>query len=468
MQNADFMTPAAIVGRLMSGLFEVVVGRMCLVALFLVVMVTVTAQATGQDAPADSASNSSAESESDMEQLPMATNLETSLPLKIVTSPLRWGRLSLLSFGTTGGYDTNPDLQVTAAPSSFVSFNGLAVYSIRHGNSNFDFQYRPFALFTGQTTIDDFSANSADLQFSHKLGRSWVFTADEQFSDSPKTQSSGEVKINLNLGGIIATVSPFLSSGRNLLLNNLGASLGKNSGGRSSWVFSANQSFIRLSSLTANGLIHPPPEEAETQGVDVTWSQRLGFRDTFHVSGEYKGMVTLNSIVGNVNYFTPGVGWGHVVTPTIHFSVEVGPGWSASSLSGIHSSGSVWRTTARGSAELAKEIRSGQVELSFSRSDNFSGVISDGFNNLYSLRIARRFGTRWSVNASGSYVQEHMTQDSSARGKMAQVGLGYHLARDWSVTAQGRYLDVKGTELFFAPERSLSLGLRWNWAPEKP
>lgn len=456
------MTTAAVVGRLLCLRFPVIAGPLRLMGMLLAMMATMTTYAAAQSAPVEDFPRSGSEEE----ELPLPTNLETDRALQVVSSPLRWGHLSLLSVSAGGGYDSNPTLQLVPAPTSVVSFSGLAVYSIRHGNFNFDLQYRPFVLITPTTTVEDFSANSVFLQITRRLGNGWSLAVDEQLNDSPKTLSSGLVNFNLNLGGATATGSLFLSAGRNLLVNNVSTVLTKNSGGASSWTFSALQSFIRIS---GNGAaIHLiPTQEAESHGGGLTWSRRIGFRDTIHVEGNYAGLSSLNSTFSNVNYFIAGLGWSHAVTPTIHFSADAGPGWAISTPSGFRTTIPRQRITARGSFQVVKSFRVGEVGLSFSRSDDFSGVISDSFNNRYELRVDRRLGIRWNVNAAGSYVQQQVLRNSGVHGEVASLGTSYFLARNWSVFAQGRYLKVDRAELF-GPEKSVSLGVRWSWVPEKP
>src|ERR1700730_4040831 len=46
-------------------------------------------------------------SQDDASQQPAGKNLETGLPLHSLVSPLRWGRLSLLSFSAFSAYDNN-------------------------------------------------------------------------------------------------------------------------------------------------------------------------------------------------------------------------------------------------------------------------------------------------------------------------------------------------------------------------
>lgn len=455
------MTTAAVVGRLPWLRFNLIARPLRLIGMLLVMMATMTTYAAAQSAPVEDFPRSGSEEE----DLPLPTNLETDRALQVVSSPLRWGHLSLLSVSAGGGYDSNPTLQLVPAPTSVVSFSGLAVYSIRHGNFNFDLQYRPFVLITPTTTVEDFSANSVFLQITRRLGNGWTLAADEQLNDSPKSLSSGLVNFNLNLGGATATGSLFLSAGRNLLVNNVSAALTKNSGGATSWTFSALQSFIRISGNGAAAYIIPT-QEVESHGGGLTWTRRLGFRDTIHMEGNYAGLTSLSSTFSDVNYFVAGLGWSHTVTPTVHFSADAGPGWALSTPSGYRTAGAR-RLTARGSFQFVKSFRVGEVGLSFSRSDDFSGLLSDSFNNRYELRIDRRLGIRWNVNAAASYVQQQMLRNSVVHGEVASLGTSYFLARNWSVFAQGRYLKVDRTELV-GPEKSVSCGVRWSWVPEKP
>src|SRR5580704_17616268 len=57
--------------------------------------------------------------------LPLPLSLDSNLPLRVVTSPFRIGRFSLLSFSGFQGYDSNPGLTSSAQGTEFSSFSGL-------------------------------------------------------------------------------------------------------------------------------------------------------------------------------------------------------------------------------------------------------------------------------------------------------------------------------------------------------
>jgi predicted porin len=121
-----------------------------------------------------------------------------------------------------------------------------------------------------------------------------------------------------------------------------------------------------------------------------------------------------------------------------------------------------------GSLALSKEFRRGGVVLSFARSDSFSGVISDNFHNRYDFTVHREFTTRFHCSATASYLQQQVSNARNTNGELATVEARYFLSHNWALFTQARYLHITGNERFVAPEKSVIMGVRWSWVPEKP
>jgi hypothetical protein len=117
---------------------------------------------------------------------------------------------------------------------------------------------------------------------------------------------------------------------------------------------------------------------------------------------------------------------------------------------------------------LSEEFRRGGVVVSFARSNSFSGIISNSFHNRYDITAHREFSQRFHVSATGSYIQQQTLNQRNTTGELATAEARYFVARNWAVFSQVRYLSVGGNNRILGPEKSMTVGLRWSWVPEKP
>lgn len=396
----------------------------------------------------------------DDQLMPAPPNLETDLPLQIVASPFRVGRWSLLSFSAYEGYDTNPYQQPTAVGAEFTSFSGLVVYSLRGAHWNIDLQYEPSVFVSPRLTATNWTGNATDLQIEHRLSSTWSLAAGEHFRYSPNLQSSIQ-GTQLNIGGF-SIQTPFLSSSRSLLLSTLNGSLTHRISERSTVVFHADQSFVRISGSVTQTVTLPVEDSDSTSG-GFDFNHVLGPRDSIAVNYSYRAQFSSNTSAGIADFHTASFGWSHEIAPTLRVSVSAGPGWSNPG-----TSGAPWRTTVQGSFQIAKESRHGGVSLSFARSDEFAGAIGNDFNNRYAIRIDRRFGTRLNLTSTGSYIQQQFFGGHNLSGETGSFELSWFTTRNWSVFGQVRYLHTHGTEQVIAPQKVVTAGIRWSWVPEKP
>ena len=388
-------------------------------------------------------------------------NLQTGAPLRAVLSPLHWGHLSLVSASASQGYDSNPNLLAVPQSSRLEIFSALAVYSRSFNGSTLDAQYHPFLLFSSRRSLKDLGAASFDFVTEHPLSRSWSWRASDFLRYSPNQQATVEGRgFVFDTGGGVAIGNAFLSSGRNFLENNVIGALRDQYSQQSFLDFHVNERFGRLSGPLGQSTTSVSTQEEFRTGAGVTWSNTLGMRDTVDLRYDYSIQSTIGSNAGGVRSHTLGVSWEHYLTPTLSFTSEVGPIWST--LAGPDQSAT---TRLQGALQLRKIFNTGGVAVSFSRSDNFSGLISNSVNNRYDISIERRFRTRWSLLTTASYVQQQQVGIRSSTGTLASTGIGYSFSRNWSLFVQGKYLDVLPKS---APEKLITLGVTWSWVPDKP
>jgi hypothetical protein len=390
------------------------------------------------------------------------TNLQTGDPLKVVLSPFHVGHLSLVSASVYQGYDSNPNLQAIPQGSHLQVFSALAVYSRIFSGSRLDAQYHPFVLLSSSRSLEDLGAGSFDFITDHPISRSWSWRLADFLRYSPSQQATVEGRgFVFDTGGGVTIGNAFLSSGRNFLENALNFSLRDQYTKGSYLDFHVDQHFGRLSGPTVQSADAPGSQETVRTGVGLTWNDTLSMRDAIDVRYNYSVQTSFGTDAGGVRSNTLSVGWNHHLTPTLSFNAEIGPIWSV-----IPGNQATMATTRlHGAIQLLKAFNAGDFALSFSRSDNFSGVIANSVNNRYEFTFERRLGIRWSMLATASYIQQESVGYSSTTGTLASVGLGYSLNRNWTIFTQSRYVDVVPAA---APEKIATIGVSWSWEPDKP
>jgi predicted porin len=108
------------------------------------------------------------------------------------------------------------------------------------------------------------------------------------------------------------------------------------------------------------------------------------------------------------------------------------------------------------------------VIFSFARSNSFTGIISDGFHNRYDVHMHREFNARFHLSATASYVQQQASEARNTNGELFSVESRYFFSRNLAAFSQARYLNITGNQRIIRPEKSLTIGIRWAWVPEKP
>lgn len=418
------------------------------------------AQNSSTDTSEDLATQQSSGQSVDQGQLSPPMNIDTSLPLQVVMSPLHWGRFSLLSVTAYQGFDSNPELQKTPQSTEFSAFNLLLVYSVRRSAWELDLQYQPSAFISPGVISKNLTGNAADFSAARRVSRLWNLSLGDDFNYLPNLQSSIQGNgLSVNLGGGISILTPFLSSSRSLLRNTANVSLNGKTGPETNMEFRANESFLRLSSVLNAPLISQQPAALEnTISAGFTVTHTLGLKDTISGAYDFRAQSTPSGTLGTTTYHTASAGWSHVLRQNVRFSINGGPGWSTTT-------GSL---TAQGSCQLAYETHSGGVGISFARSDEFIGVVSNSFNNRYLLRLDRRFGSRVSLTTYASYLQQQYSHASTLTGESVSLLTSYSVSRNWSVFGELRYLASNGNELSFPAQKIATFGVRWSWVPEKP
>jgi hypothetical protein len=401
------------------------------------------------------------------EQPSPVLQLDTGEPLMVLLTPLHWGRFSFLSVTAYEGYSSNPSFQKIPVGANITSISTLALYSTQFAGWKMNLQYQPFVWISSTRTVKDFAAASADLQTLRHINDSWHWTLGERLRYSPTHSSELTKGIVANPGGGFTIGDAFLSSGRNILVNGIATTLTDRYSQNSTLIFHANQDYTRLSGYVGSQSIdNIPTQQAVTFSTGAIWRDHLGLKDTLSTEYTYRLQASTGTSAETVGSHAASVGLSHKFTRRFGTSVSGGPAWSI--YPGHNGSNGRARITAHGSFALSEEFKGGGVVLAFARSNDFSGIISDGFHNRYDLTVHREFNARWSCSATMSYVQQQITNQRSTQGELGSAEIRHFFSRNWAAFAQVRYLDLTGSQRFVAPEKNAVAGIRWSWVPEKP
>lgn len=397
---------------------------------------------------------------------PAATNLQTGLPLRTVMSPLHWGHLSLLSFQGLESYNRSGAPQMMPLGNTFTTLQALIVYSIQKSRSSLNLQYDPYVWISKDRTSKNFAANGASLTTSHAFDSRWSVTGSDNFQYSPNMANTLQSAYAADFISNTSTQTPFLNVGRKTLFNSGYVTLTTQLSASSRLTFDGMDDFVRLGAFSTP-LLPTIPNVAETMnsyGGGVSLNHRLNQRTSFSVSYNYRRQST-SGFVNNSSFNSANLGVTRVLTPTLNFSLQVGPGWNnpGATVTGVPAPRQL---TVQGTAELFKSFRRGGVSLSFYRNSQFSGVISNSYNNRYDVSVNRRFFTRWNLSASASFIQQQYIGRPASKGELGYGELGYMLSRNWSLFSAYRYLNLAGSPPWMGPEQMVSLGIRWAWQPE--
>jgi hypothetical protein len=409
-----------------------------------------------------SAADSSTSGE-DSNPRPLATNLETGLPLRTVMSPLHWGRLSLLSFTAFEGYNTNFQLQPTGSSTQLTAFQFLAIYSVQRAKTSFSLQYRPYVFFTQHTTYKDFAANSVNLDTSHNFGRAWMLSLADAFRYSPELANELGGAFSPDFQSGTSTNTAFLALQRKYWANAANINLDHQLSQQSHLIFDLSDDFVRFSGSSRQLVPETAPgfNQENAYSAGVKWSREWNRNNTLRLSYNFRRQEVPN-ISGDSNFHTINVGYTRILKPTLTLTMEAGPGfWSGRAIGG---SNVEHRTTAQGSVSLTKSFRGGGIAFAAIRSANYSGVISNSLNNRYDVSINRQFFRKWKATATASYLQQEFVGKPSTKGELLWGDVAFRMTRMWSLFGGYRYYHT--TALTAAPQHFVSLGLRWAWEPE--
>lgn len=394
---------------------------------------------------------------------PTAINLETGLPLRTLMSPIHWGHFSIFSASMLGAYDSNYTQSMSPQSAQSTFFNGLVVYALQHRKTQLDFQYMPTVWAANGNIQSDFTNQAIDGFTSFALSRHWGLQLHDTFRYTPQQFVWMTPAFSPDFISNTASSNPFLLTGQNTLMNVFTAGLDGRLGARNQVSFAYTETFIRLTPQQNEtpGSIYALGDRESTSAFAATWTRNLSRKDSVNASYSFERMYQ-RTFGQTTEFQTVSLGYSHLITPTLSLSLEGGPGWATSDR-GI--AGSTTSTTAQGSVALFKSFREGGIAASFTRSNNFVGVISNNYNNRYDLSVSRRLFRRLQGQLGYGYVQQELTTKQRLNSGIGYASLAYSLTRNWSVFGSYDRLTFAGSQIPYPRRTFMGAGIRWSWTP---
>jgi hypothetical protein len=397
-----------------------------------------------------------------------ATNLATGAVLSTTRSPFRWGNLSVLSIDALQVYDSNYlFLSNNPVPVHAGAVRGLFVYAIRTGHSNFSIQYRPQVWASGEDTQVDYASHMVDFHTFRYLTSTWAVNISDQFASVPDRGRLEQIGFSSDYTNSTSTKNPFLATGRRLLTNAIGISVDHSIDARNRMEFLVRHQYIRLSEPDSVTVAQDPAAALTEQhdiGGEIGWTHTWRRDNEFGVKYAYdreyfqdfESTAQLHSIL---------FGFSRRLRPSLLLRLSGGP----SLLEPARPAGALiapdTRQTYQASAALFKKFGRSGLTLSYSRSNSFTGQISDNLNDRYDVTYSQHWNRRLDTVIGGAYVRQALTAHR-LEGKSGWGEVDYRLNRSWSVYASYSYLTQAGGPLPYGPRHLVTSGIRWSWDTE--
>jgi hypothetical protein len=399
-----------------------------------------------------------------------ATNLATGTALSTTRSPFRWGNLSLLSVDALQVFDSNylfrsgNPLSVHAG-----AIRGLLVYAVKTGHSNFSLQYRPQLWASGETSQFDYASHMVDFHTFRYLSSEWGINISDQFVSAPDRGRLEQIGFSADYTNSTSTQNPFLATGRRLLTNSFGVSLDHRFTARDRAEFLVRHQYIRLSEPDNGSTPVQDPASVLSEQQDI--SGELGWTHTWRPDNElgikygydreyfqdFQSSAQLHSIL---------VGISRRLRPSLLLRISGGPALLLPAKAGGSVLPTDSRKTYQASAALFKKFTRSGLTLSYSRSNNFTGQISDNLNDRYDVSYSQHWSRHIDTVIGGAYVRQALTAQT-LQGKSGWTEVDYRLNRSWSFYGTYSYLTQAGGPILYGPRHLVTSGIRWSWDAER-
>jgi len=385
----------------------------------------------------------------------------------IGTSSLRWGPLSLASFDTVYVYDSNflfseqnPQTAQGAALRAVIEF-----YLKRRG-SEFSLRYSPYIIFLNGTTESNLASNSLNLDTYKRLTPRWTIGVNDQFLTSPSQGRLSEFTFTPNFSTGQVNQSPFLATGEKLLQNNLQLTTDYAMGGHDHIGIPVRYQYVRL---TQDPNSIPPPsgplvQENNIIGVGLEWLHNWGRENTLVAAYSYDRQYFFQTL-GTAQFHSAMVSYKRQLRSTVRIQLGAGPSFLIPAGSSQPNSPLSNTITYQASAALFKSFRESDLSFSWSRSHEFTGTLTDFYNDRFDAYYMHHFSRRLVTTIGGGYIRQYFKASPTLKGAAAWGEMQYLLNPNWSAVASYMYLDTTGGGLTSSAVRNLlTVGVRGSWA----
>jgi hypothetical protein len=397
-----------------------------------------------------------------------ATNLATGTVLTTTRSPFRWGNLSVLSVDALQVYDSNYLFRKdNVLPVHAGAIRGLLVYAVKTGHGTFSLQYRPQFWASGETSQFDYASHMVDFHTFRYLSSQWAINISDQFASVPDRGRLEQIGFSSDYTTSTSTQNPFLATGRRLLTNAFGVSVDHRFTARDRMEFLVRHQYIRLSEPD-NGTVQDPAavlSEQQDIGGELGWTHtwrrenELGIKYAYdrEYFQDFQSSAQLHSVL---------IGISRRLRPSLLLRVSGGPALLLPAKAGGSTLPTDSRTTYQASAALFKKFTRSGLTLSYSRSNNFTGQISDNLNDRYDVSYSQHWSHRIDTVIGAAYVRQALTAQT-LQGKSGWTEVDYRLNRSWSFYGTYSYLTQAGGPLLYGPRHLVTSGIRWSWDAER-
>jgi hypothetical protein len=410
-------------------------------------------------------------------------NLETGQSISNFPSPLRWGRVSVLSFDAVYSYDSDSYLP-SGTPNGIHSaaLRGNIMYKIDNRKMNLTLQYRPFFyLAEGGQKQSNYASQWLNFNTSYRLSPRWNLALVDSFYIDPDRGRLADPAYLANAVQGGSFKRPFLASGGTSLGNSLNAGFSYAKSARDTITISLRQDFNRVSEEVAyppaaNPLPGDPPappllysnvHQFVGAGTGLAWTRSFSPDLSLSVSYDFDTRFYLTA--GTSNYQSVALSFYKRFGRGRTWLVRAGGGPAWMHTEQPAQLGPSYRSrTYRANAELFKMFRTSSLAISYDRSQTFAGVISDNFNDRYYANYSQRLGRYISTNFGAGFIRQSYSGTTTTIDGLTGWGrVDFRLGRGWSFFGSYSYFDQQGFfSTYFNNRHTVLVGFRWSWNPE--
>jgi hypothetical protein len=393
-------------------------------------------------------------------------NLATGQLLKVTSSPLRWGHFSVLSFNAVEVYDSNflfrKDNPLSAQAGAV---QGLIVYAIKTGRMNFSLQYRPQIWVSSESTQFDYASHLLDMHASRRISPQWSVNFSDRYQWAADRGNLDQIGLTSDYASNNTNQNPFLVGGRRLISNIADFSVAHNFTAHNSLEFSARHQYISLSALPIGSTVPDPVATENTQqiiGGQLGWSYQWSRNNSLGIHYAYDREF-FQDFTSSAQFHSVLFGFSRRLTSTLVLQVNGGPTLMVPDKAPGAIQAPDIRQTYQGSAALFKTFHRAGFTLSYSRSNDFTGQVSDGLNDRFGATYSERFFRRLDLVVGGAYVRQNYLSGAHLLGKTGWTEIDYRLSPSWSFYTTYSYLTQGGGPTLYGPRHLVTSGIRWSW-----